>query len=188
MEKTSSKKEDTRNRILKSAGKLFRQHGVKGTSLPDVMAEAGLTVGGFYRHFESKDALVREMLINTLRRTIEFMGTNDAEGRDWMRNAAAAYLSKAHRANVSGGCPMPALASDIARSDKDTKEVFEALLNELAAEIEAHAPADSDLEPREVAWAFLSMAVGGMALSRCVADDAMAGEILRACRHGAEGF
>ena len=109
-----------RSRVLKEAASVIREKGPDGVAVSDIMARAGLTHGGFYAHFASKDELVGEAVtamfadvnakIACTRRRRRWQGT--------LRNILAFYLSAEHRDNPSSGCPMPALSGDIARGDR----------------------------------------------------------------------
>src|SRR5258706_726661 len=105
--------EATRERIVEAASRLFREHGIAAVGLAKIMAEAELTVGTFYTHFKSKEALVREALVQALRaRDVELarmLGEGDLE------LALRAYLSPEHRDAPGTGCPTAALASEVAR-------------------------------------------------------------------------
>lgn len=178
-------KEETRRRILAAASTLFRRQGAGATGLPEVMKAADLTVGGFYRHFDSKAALFKEAVAGSLRRTLAFLQHGPAEGRDWLRAAAARYLSREHLANVSHGCPLPALTPEIARADPAVRQAYSQALSEIIDELEKRMPRESDSTPREQAWGFMALNVGGLMLARGVDDPELAEEILAACRHAA---
>lgn len=180
----------TRERILKSASTQFRAAGVKGTSLPEVMEEAGLTVGGFYRHFESKDALFAEAFETAIADTAAALeaATGDLTGAAWRQRVAQVYLSRSHRSNVEGGCALPALAADIARANPEVRARCENSVRQLAEGISKHLSEANDPD-REAnlddAWAFLALLVGGLSLARMVEDEETSGAILRACRRAA---
>src|ERR1700692_2802501 len=121
---SKAEKTETHKRIVKIASKRLREDGLAGVGIAELMEEAGLTVGGFYKHFDSRDDLVAEAI-------------SSAFG-DWQRRAEAAksggppvslakliddYLSDAHRKNPGTGCAFSALAPEIARSDKRTRAV-----------------------------------------------------------------
>lgn len=182
------KKEETRRKIVESAARLFRERGAVSASLPEIMEAAGLTVGGFYRHFESKEDLFQAALESSMRETLELMRSKKSRrtGADWIARAAAVYLDSAHRENVAGGCPLPVLTPEVARREGAVKESFEKMIREIVGEIEAKMPDDGSIEPRERAWGFLACLVGGLLLSRGVRDAEMAEEILHACRHTVE--
>ena len=180
-------KEETRRRILAAASALFRRRGVRATGLPDVMKEAGLTVGGFYRHFDSKAALFRESVAGSLRRTLAFLRHSPGHhrGREWLRAAAGRYLSREHLVNVDHGCPLPALTPEIARADPEVREVYGEALREIIDELEGRMPLDTSLAPRELAWSFMALNVGGLMLARGAEHPELADEIIDACRKAA---
>ena len=182
-------KQETRRRILSAASALFRKQGVQATGLPDVMKAAGLTVGGFYRHFDSKKALFREAVSSSLQRTLAFLRHSPEQqpSREWLRNAAARYLSPEHLANVDHGCPLPALTPEIARADPEVRRVYEEALLEIVEVLASRMPdaEAGDLDARERAWSFMAMNVGGLMLARGVDDAETAREILRSCRRSA---
>jgi TetR/AcrR family transcriptional repressor of nem operon len=180
-------KEKTRARILVAAGKVFRRRGYHAAGVDEVMEEAGLTAGGFYAHFASKQALLAEALapavVETGRR--RDAGLEDLPGREWIEAFLARYLGLPHCRGIEEGCPLVALASEVSRADEPVKERFEALVLDLAGELNAHARecrADAD-EGRVLAA--LAMCVGGLSLARSVRDEALAGRILDSCREQA---
>ena len=168
---------------MKSAAASFRAEGVKGATIPGIMERAELTVGGFYKHFGSKSELFQEIVRTAMDRTRDQLRRIPETGRAWRSAAAAVYLSKAHRQNMEGGCPIPALAPDIARSDEDTRHTFEEAISDLVDDIATRMDTGDATRDREAAWAFISTQVGGLTLARAMADDALAAEVLRACRH-----
>ncbi|MEM7355052.1 MAG: TetR/AcrR family transcriptional regulator [Acidobacteriota bacterium] len=181
-------KEETRRRILSKASALFRSHGVQATGLPEVMKAAGLTVGGFYRHFDSKSALFRETLERALDRTLAFLRHSPAHvtGRPWLGKVAARYLSREHLDNVAHGCPLPALTPEIARADAEVRTAYGQALEEIVEEIASRIPEGGATTPREQAWSFMALNVGGLMLARATDDPSQAEEILRACRQAIE--
>lgn len=180
-------KEDTRKKILRSASRMFREKGVKETTVPGVMDDAGLTAGGFYKHFESKEELFRDALIEALSGTSRLMQLVPPElkGDDWRRAVAQIYLSEAHRDNVKTGCAIAALSGDVTRSDRETREVFERGLDRMISEFQTRLDVDPETARAE-AWHFLSQILGGLILSRAVADPKTSSKILKACRDSFE--
>jgi TetR/AcrR family transcriptional regulator, transcriptional repressor for nem operon len=174
-------KEKTRAKILESAVTVFRLQGYHATGVDKVMEEAGLTPGGFYAHFPSKDALLAEALehyaskgSNTLERGLE-----DASDREWVRGIVDHYLDDSHRHRPDTGCPIPSLAPEIGRAGKAPRQAFERLVGSLIAKIAAHLPPE-DAEERAIA--ITALCVGGMALARAVHDPGYSDRILAACR------
>jgi len=173
-------KEETRKKIVKTASRMFRERGVRGTTVPKVMSEAGYTVGGFYKHFESKDALFREALDTAIAGTSKMLELvpPDVRGEAFPRMAAEAYLTMAHRENVSKGCALAALSGDVARSDKETRAAFE---DALCRTIEAIANRLDGEDRESRAWSFMSSIMGALILSRAVSSEETAARILDSC-------
>jgi len=176
-------KDKTRERILKAASRIFRRKGVSSTSVADVMDAADLTVGGFYKHFGSKDALFAEAVTTALASSRKLTESVDPSirGDDWLRLVAQVYLTPAHRDNPARGCALPALSGDISRADASVKKAFEEGL-ELYIQDAIQRLDGSPQENRRRAWAYWATLMGGLLLSRSVATDTMSNEILEACR------
>jgi TetR/AcrR family transcriptional repressor of nem operon len=136
------------------------------------MSSVGLTVGGFYRHFESKDALVAEA-IERASQEVAARGPGGLDG----------YLSDAHRSHPGRGCPVAALCSEVARGSKTTKVAFTDALERLLADVEAALPVGSRGDRRKVLFA-ASAAVGALVLARATHDETLSGELLAAVREG----
>src|SRR5258707_3054114 len=113
----------TRKRIVTAAAAEFRQHGIAATGLADLMKAAGLTHGGFYRHFTSKDQLVAEACSAAVAMMAERVASSASRerGRKGLEAAVADYLSTEHRDNPRDGCPLAALGSEMARADTQTR-------------------------------------------------------------------
>src|SRR3954465_1169031 len=105
--------DETRERILAAASRLFREHGIAAVGLAKIMSEADLTVGTFYTHFKSKEALVRETLLRALK--VRYEELEKALRAGDLDMAVRAYLSPEHRDSPGAGCPTAALASEVAR-------------------------------------------------------------------------
>ena len=174
----------TRDRVLKEAAREIRAKGPAGIAVGGVMARAGLTHGGFYAHFASKDDLVAAA-IGTM--FDEARGRFDRSLAE--RDPAAAllayidfYLSAAHRDAREHGCPLAALSSDLPRLGRVSRERFgsgvAALTNRLAEALARHGTAHAD----RVAPAMLAQLVGALSLARSVADPAQSDEILSTSR------
>src|ERR1700747_3444391 len=110
---------ETRKRIVRAAARKFREQGIVATGLNDLMKAAGLTHGGFYKHFESKDQLVAEACADAVEAAIAGMGM---EAQPTISAAVAAYLSTRHRDDPASGCPLAAIGSELSRTDKKTRE------------------------------------------------------------------
>lgn len=177
-------KAKTRERILDAAATVFRRDGFAGAGVDAVMKEAGLTAGGFYAHFPSKDALFAEVIVHALRKSTLYTGPHldGLSGAEWVAAAVGRYLSPQHRERMESGCPLPPLLSEVARGTPEAKAGFEGELTAAAGLIGGHLP-----EPGDTAFAVLALMVGGMVLARGVADPALGDRILGACREAAGG-
>ncbi|MBI3629920.1 MAG: TetR/AcrR family transcriptional regulator [Candidatus Rokubacteria bacterium] len=183
MRYAANHKERTHARIVEAASRLFKQGGYGGVGVDSVMKAAGLTPGGFYAHFRSKDVLLAETLPLALRRMRNwlFRGLEGERGLSWLRVVVRRYLSRTHRDAVAEGCPMPALTPEVARAGALARETFEAHLRDLVAEFEARMPRTLG-PPRDRSLATIALFVGGVMLARAVKDRKLSGRILRACR------
>lgn len=184
MSGTADRKEKSRERILASAGARIREKGISATSVADVMDGAGMTVGGFYAHFPSKDALVAETVRSALCESVEgrTLAAGDRWGADWVRTVSRAYLSRAHRDNPGAGCPLPATAGEIAAADEPVKEALAEGVEFNIREISLHLEEAGSSEARSEALASLAMMVGGLTLARAVKGTPLSDELLKACR------
>jgi AcrR family transcriptional regulator len=169
----------TRERILEAASRLFREHGIAAVGLAKIMAEAGLTVGTFYTHFKSKEALLRQALLRSLdARHAEL--ERGLQGAD-LETVVRAYLSAEHRDAAGMGCPVAALASEVARHPRATRNTFAAhnapSLDALAAWLSSR---QGKAVERADAAAFLGLLAGTLQLARATPDRAESDAILEA--------
>lgn len=180
-------KERTRAAIIDSACRLLREHGIAGTRVADVMAGAGLTVGGFYAHFASKEALVDD----AVRRTAAFMRRRLFDRIEDKPPTARAevvlkrYLSTAHRDDPANGCPMPAIAGEVSTVSPEHRDVLAEQISELADELATHL--SKGASKRTTAIGMIALMYGGLSLARAVKGTELSDEILRACRAFGKG-
>src|SRR5260370_38961457 len=124
MRKSREEAAATRERIVDAAAREFRQNGIAETGLNDLMQAAGLTHGGFYKHFESKDQVVREAVRRSFEQTLANMESS-AEGKTpeaALSTLVTKYLSANHRDCVGEACPLSSLGTDLRRADKHTSD------------------------------------------------------------------
>lgn len=173
-------KKATHERILASAAKLFRTKGVAQASVADVMEGAGLTVGGFYAHFESKDALVEATLRRAMTELRPVLLRELERASEWRRLEVVLqrYLSRDHRDNPPGGCPLPAMVAELSGSGEAGRK---ALAEEFEQNVRLIAGADTP-EARQRMLGLLALMVGGVALSRALRGTPLSDELLKACR------
>lgn len=182
-------KERTHAAIIESACRLLRQKGIGGARVSDVMGGAGLTVGGFYAHFASKEALVDE----AIRRTAAFMRQKLFDRIEDKPAAARAevvlkrYLSAAHRDDPASGCPMPAIVGEVATSAPEHRAVLAEQIGVLADELTSCFGAGARAPSRANVLAILALMYGGLSLARAVRGTELSDEILRACRAFGKG-
>lgn len=188
-----SKLQSAENRlgILDAASRLYREHGLAGVGVADITRDAGLTHGGLYRHFESKDALVREACARAFDWSMPPLDGMDADMGTGPKGLAArvtSYLSPQHRDHPGDGCPVAALAVDAARAGGDLSEVFaqgiERNIERFARVIEGMEQGKPSVEGRAHAMQVLATMVGGLVLARATAEGrpALSDEILATLR------
>jgi TetR/AcrR family transcriptional repressor of nem operon len=174
LRKSNLEAAQTREAIVAAAADLIRRTGIAEASLADMMAAAGLTHGGFYRHFRNKEHLVSQALSAAGETTIATIGRNMAKGG--LNAAVDGYLSKSHRDSPTPICPFAALGSELARSREETKAAATEVLEKVLVTLAADAP-DRE-EARGNAIVALSTMIGAMTLARVVADSDLSSEIL----------
>ena len=171
---------DTRRRIVAAAAERIREQGLEGPSVAQVMADAGLTVGGFYAHFDSRDALVAEALAQTLgdqiQRWLEWLP--DLPPAERRQQAARGYLSRRHRQTGAERCPIPAIASEVERADPRIRAVVAEHLDEWVNALTDPAEADG----RRHALGAVATMVGALTLARALGDTPFSDELLAAAK------
>ncbi|WP_051988231.1 TetR/AcrR family transcriptional regulator [Bosea sp. UNC402CLCol] len=166
-----------RERVIETASRLFREHGFDGIGLKDLMAGAGLTQGGFYKQFASKDELTALASRRAIASSAERWSSAAASRPgDPLSAVAEFYLSPEHVAERAEGCAFVALASDAARQGPEVKAEFEAGIR---ANLDMIASLSGE-ENSDALLAKLSMMVGAVLLSRTVNDETLARRILNA--------
>jgi TetR/AcrR family transcriptional repressor of nem operon len=186
MRYSAGHKEKTRARILDAAAAAFRRDGYHATGVDKVMEDAGLTVGGFYAHFASKDALLAAVLEYCAASGVGRLATGEAEsgGQDGAETIVAGYLTSAHRADPERGCPLPSLAAEVSRAGSEPRMAFERLVSGLIARFAKALPPE---QADEEAIALAALCIGGMTLARAVQNPEFSDKILTACRAFAHG-
>jgi TetR/AcrR family transcriptional regulator, transcriptional repressor for nem operon len=179
----------TRSRIVEEASYGLRQGGADGMSVADLMKLAGLTHGGFYAHFESREALVVEAFTLAMDRKVSqwlrlMKGMPVEERFDVI---VEEYLSPSHRDDRAHGCVLPALGADIARSGKKARHIFARKLDEMIDVVTMLFPEKSPKEARQIAAGALATMMGSIALARAVGDKKLSDEILEAGRDALSG-
>ena len=180
----SEHKARTRARLLDEAAASIRAVGPGGTGVAALMAKAGLTHGGFYAHFKSKDELVAQAIARMFEdsRALFVSRTDGQTPAGGLARYIDAYLSETHRDRTGQGCPLPCLSGELARMAKAAREAFAAGAEELtgliAGSLERMGVADAELAASSV----IAEMVGAMALARAVPDRGRSSQILKASR------
>jgi TetR/AcrR family transcriptional regulator, transcriptional repressor for nem operon len=181
------RKRGTRERILESARRLFNHKGFSEVSIDEIMENAGLTRGGFYRHFRDKDELYAEAVRRFLCADAPKPWQTKPSDREMARKPRSqrvvdAYFSRDHFDDRETCCPLIALPSDIMRGSNAVKgayrEVFEKLVEIFLDDLD-------EPQRRERALALAALCVGGMVTPKCVDDPALADELRRAAHRQA---
>src|SRR3981189_2507220 len=179
----------TRSRIVEKASYGLRQNGADGGSVVDLMKLAGLTHGGFYSHFDSREALFIEAFALAMDRTVSDWRkrTKDMPSDERFDAVVEGYLSPRHRENRARGCVLPALGTDIARSSQKARRVFARKLDEMIDAITGFFPGEPPKQARQIATSALATMMGSIALARAVGDNKLSDEILGAGRQALSG-
>jgi TetR/AcrR family transcriptional repressor of nem operon len=178
----SQKKQESHERILRSAVRLFSSRGFDSVSIRDVMQEAGLSHGGFYAHFDSKQELYAEAVVAAARESAIAEATS-AHGRGdrLLERILAGYLDVAHVRQEHSPCPLAFLATDIANREAEVRGAYTQVFKRMVALLHTLSPSELP-QRRQRALALAAMMVGGVAISRALDDERLIATLLRACR------
>jgi AcrR family transcriptional regulator len=175
-----SRKEATHERIVEAAARAIRRSGYSGTGVADIMRDAGMTHGGFYAHFDSREAMLAEAAdragaesVATLERIAA-----DAPPEKALQTLMRAYLSKEHLEGVESGCPMAALGSEMPRQAPEVRRAATRRIKEAIDLVARQLPDWGKPSAHEQALAILSTMVGALVLARAV-DDPKLSDALR---------
>lgn len=178
-------KQQTRERVVREAAREIRAKGPAGVAVAGVMARAGLTHGGFYAHFASRDALIEEAIdamFADARRMNGAMVDRATSPNEALRLYVENYLSPRHRDGRERGCPLPSLSADLARLEPASRERFGKGVAGLTERVTAMLTAIGVASPEAQAASMLAEMVGALALSRAVADSDQSDAILTRSR------
>jgi TetR/AcrR family transcriptional repressor of nem operon len=166
----------TRQRIVEVASERFRKDGVAAVGIAGVMADAGLTHGGFYAHFGSKEDLVREAMAAAFESTKARPQRELKPGESALEQRIRSYLRPAHRDTPERGCAAAALVAEVARHDPATREAFTEALEGILGLIAEQLPEGA--ARRATAIGIFGVMIGALQLARAVADPVLSDEIL----------
>jgi TetR/AcrR family transcriptional regulator, transcriptional repressor for nem operon len=180
MRKSRKEAAETRERIVKMAAREFNESGIQATGLAEIMDAAGLTHGGFYKHFSSKNQLVGEAIekgMEAIKGSMEGPRANRS-----LDDTVGEYLSKRHRDDSEGACPLASLGSELRRAENSTRQVASKAVEQIVSIIEAYLTGLSPKDARSFAHAIVAAMVGGMMLSRIVTERKLSDSFLRDTR------
>ncbi|BBY28572.1 TetR/AcrR family transcriptional regulator [Mycolicibacterium sediminis] len=172
-------KAHTRRRIIETAGRRVKQDGIDGSGVAALMADAGLTNGAFYAHFESKDDLVAHVVADQLDAQRAALASLP-EGRAALQTFIREYLSPGHRDDPAGGCPSAALLDEIGRCGDGVRESYTAGTTSIVEVIATHLSPEHPSDARRTALGLFTILVGTMQLARAVSDREFSDVVLGA--------
>lgn len=190
MKKSRVETAETRRRIVDVAAREFRARGIQGTGVADIMSEAGLSHGGFYRHFDSKDQLVAEACEASVSSMIDTLETaaGDSIGREGFKAIVDAYVSSSHRDAPERGCPLCGMGSELARADENTRAAasrgFDDLVEVVAKRIGRR---HRDAARSEAVFAVSAM-IGVVTMARIIGDADASEAVLHDVRRHLEAI
>jgi TetR/AcrR family transcriptional repressor of nem operon len=176
---SKAEKAQSHDRIVKNAAARFREQGVDGIGVADLMQEAGLTHGGFYRHFASRDGLVAEAIEHALGDGAQAVAAIGRLKDAPLATLIDAYLSAAHRDNLATSCAVTTLAGDVARSNDRARTAYTRQVGIYLDLLTRLIAAEKQKSKRVKAIAALSTLVGAVSMARAVNDEKLSREILK---------
>ncbi|MGO1121229.1 TetR/AcrR family transcriptional regulator [Rhodovibrionaceae bacterium A322] len=194
-------KADSRDKVVSAAARLFRDRGVDGAGIAEIMKAAGLTHGGFYAHFQGKEDLLSSAITQamTQKRGDWFSDLDDLPPEDQLKRVTRRYLSMKHRDLRDDGCALAALGTDLSRSGAAPQNAMACELRKAQDRIttlmterqtrqdlptDETSPAQQENQDR--ALALFALYVGGIVVSRAVGDSPVSDQVIEACRHLAD--
>lgn len=182
---SSSHKQQSRERILQSAVRMFTRRGFDNTSIDEVMADADLTRGAFYAHFKSKQDLYAQAISSTpLFSIFGQVKPDDKEDREWLAQLVSAYLSRSHVLKTDLPCPLAFLVTDVAVNEPETRQAYTEVYLKMNQLIRAYTRKFSRCDKQTV-MAVTAMMIGGVAVARTLSDPKAQGDLLNSCRQTA---
>jgi TetR/AcrR family transcriptional repressor of nem operon len=179
MKITKEAVEQNRERVIDTAARLFRERGIDGIGVADLMKAAGMTHGGFYRQFKSKDDLVVQAVRRAFDQTSADIASRLSASSEPFQTLVRHYVSDYHRDDPGQGCSLASLATDAARhGDPVLHEAFGRIVGSYIDLLTRFMPAATPEAKRSEAVSALAEMIGSVVLSRVVPDPALAGEIL----------
>ena len=177
MRRSRAYKALTHSKILAIAAKRFRERGLDGVGLAELMKEAGSSVGGFYKHFNSRE----ELVIESLAEAFKFLDRMELKSKD-LPAFLEAFLAEQHYANPGAGCALTALVSDMSHASGAVRTVYTQRVKQMLGYFTERLTPEDDKSRRARAILLFCAATGGLAISRAVNDPSLTNEILESLR------
>lgn len=187
MKKSKIETAETRKNIIKSAAKQFRAKGIAATGLAEIMESVGLTNGGFYRHFESKDQLIRESIQLAADNLLDYLNVvmKESDKGNEIESVVEIYLSCVHKEHPESGCALAGIGSELSRADALSREIATNNILQFIDILLRQSGDEVSEEERKRATATVSMLVGALTLSRIVSDADLSNQILGSAKEAA---
>jgi TetR/AcrR family transcriptional repressor of nem operon len=178
MKKSKAETAETRKRIVETASKAIRSKGIDATGVAEIMATAGLTHGGFYRHFASKDQLVAEAIATSPK---DFLADTEAaaeKGAEAVLDVFADYVTPGYRDAKELGCPLAANGSELVRADDNTRHIATEGFRRIIKAVAPYMHSEPGTEPTDASISILTNMIGALTIARMVDDPALSEQIL----------
>ncbi|NRF71631.1 TetR/AcrR family transcriptional regulator [Aquincola sp. S2] len=186
---TPSRKEVSHERILEAAARAIRRSGYDGAAIAGIMKEAGLTHGGFYAHFDSREAMLAEAADRAGAESVAALEQRAASAgpKEAFRTLVKTYVSRTHLESAETGCPIAALGSEIPRQAPEVRHAATRRIKQLIDLVGRHSPILGQPGCREHAFATTATMVGALVLARAVDDPSLSQSMLDAAFKGLTG-
>ncbi|MEH2509376.1 TetR/AcrR family transcriptional repressor of nem operon [Nitrobacteraceae bacterium AZCC 1564] len=181
-------KAETHERIVKNASVRLRERGAAGLGVAELMKEAGLTHGGFYAHFASRDALISEAFVHAMEQAARRWRKRADEAPEGEGLAAVVngYLTAAHRDDIGNGCALPALGAEVSRASPKVRKAVASKLEKMIEVIAGEISGPSEKDARREAIGALATMMGALLMARMAGTGEFSDEILEAGRYAAQ--
>jgi TetR/AcrR family transcriptional repressor of nem operon len=182
MKKSRAETAQTRQRILEVAVQAFKSKGITATGVAEIMAGAGLSHGGFYRHFETKEQLVAKACAASMATFVQSFEAAAAGGHESFLKHLQDFLSTAHRDEMLGGCALVAIGSELVRADAETRRAATQGFEDLVDVIAKWMPQKDSSSAKDEALFTLSAMIGAVTMARMIDDPALSARTLDVAR------
>ena len=185
----STKKEQTRKKIIVAAGEGIREHGYGGIGVDGIAKGAGVTSGAIYGHFGSKDKVFEASVVAGMKDFVDGVYFwRESKGDKWLNPFIDWYLSNERREDVAGGCALPGLSADVARAGDNVHLAYQQQLTKLVDAISDGNPGETPPLRKQTAFSLLSVLTGAVMMSRAVENETLATEIAMAAAQAAKNL